>query len=156
MRALLYLKVNVDWLVAEHLFHRKSDDVTVLSFSCLAAYFLLQGLQAGWLRDYSYRCQPVDYSNNPLALRVRIRTIYIATFGVSRIMFQTLPHTIHAISTEWIKCSIMWSSFTCTCHLANHLRNFFGILCLSNFHNIEIQEAASNLTDFPNKGLIDK
>lgn len=35
-----------------------------------------EGLQAGWLRDYSYRCQPVDYSDNPLALRVRHRTMY--------------------------------------------------------------------------------
>lgn len=25
---------------------------------------------SGWWRDYSYRCQPVDYSNNPKAIRV--------------------------------------------------------------------------------------
>jgi len=36
-------------------------------------FAVLQGLQAGWLWDYSYTCQPVDYSNNPVALRVRIR-----------------------------------------------------------------------------------
>jgi hypothetical protein len=40
-------------------------------------YFIFQGLQGGWLRDYSFRCQPVDYSNNPVAMRVRI--IYIIT-----------------------------------------------------------------------------
>ncbi|KAJ9598715.1 hypothetical protein L9F63_010601, partial [Diploptera punctata] len=28
------------------------------------------GLQAGWLRDYNYRCQPVDYSETPKALRM--------------------------------------------------------------------------------------
>lgn len=76
MRALLYLKVNIDRLVAEVWFHLKSDDVTLRSSSCLIVCILLQGLQAGWLRDYSYRCQPVDYSNNPLALRVRLRTMY--------------------------------------------------------------------------------
>ena len=25
---------------------------------------------SGWARGYSFRCQPVDYSNNPLALRM--------------------------------------------------------------------------------------
>lgn len=25
---------------------------------------------SGWLLDYSYKCQPVDYSHNPTALRV--------------------------------------------------------------------------------------
>ena len=33
-------------------------------------FVLLQSLAAGWLFDYSFRCQPVDYSNNPQALRV--------------------------------------------------------------------------------------
>lgn len=35
-----------------------------------SVWLVYEGLQAGWLRDYSYRCQPVDYSNNPLALRM--------------------------------------------------------------------------------------
>lgn len=26
----------------------------------------------GWLNQYSYKCQPVDYSNNPTALRVSL------------------------------------------------------------------------------------
>ncbi|XP_067008093.2 very long chain fatty acid elongase AAEL008004 [Anabrus simplex] len=29
-----------------------------------------EGLQAGWLNHYSYKCQPVDYSDNPLAMRM--------------------------------------------------------------------------------------
>nr|CAD7434096.1 unnamed protein product [Timema monikensis] len=29
------------------------------------------GLMSGWLKDYSYKCQPIDYSDNPIALRVR-------------------------------------------------------------------------------------
>jgi hypothetical protein len=34
------------------------------------SFVLLQYLAAGWLFDYSFRCQPVDYSNSPKALRV--------------------------------------------------------------------------------------
>lgn len=30
----------------------------------------LQYLMSGWLTDYSFKCQPVDYSNSPQALRV--------------------------------------------------------------------------------------
>lgn len=30
-----------------------------------------QYLQSGWLSHYSLKCQPVDYSNSPLAMRVR-------------------------------------------------------------------------------------
>lgn len=31
----------------------------------------LQYLMSGWWGSYSFRCQPVDYSNSPMALRVR-------------------------------------------------------------------------------------
>jgi len=34
----------------------------------LSAYIFVQLMRAGWWRDYSYRCQPVDYSNSPKAL----------------------------------------------------------------------------------------
>lgn len=27
---------------------------------------------SGWWGSYSFRCQPVDYSNNPMALRVSL------------------------------------------------------------------------------------
>ena len=29
-----------------------------------------EGLDAAWLKNYSWKCQPVDYSNTPEALRV--------------------------------------------------------------------------------------
>jgi elongation of very long chain fatty acids protein 7 len=29
-----------------------------------------QGLEGGWWNGYSFRCQPVDYSRNPMAMRV--------------------------------------------------------------------------------------
>lgn len=34
----------------------------------LSTYIFVQLLRAGWWNDYSFRCQPVDYSDNPKAL----------------------------------------------------------------------------------------
>ncbi|XP_058806719.1 elongation of very long chain fatty acids protein AAEL008004-like [Phymastichus coffea] len=36
----------------------------------LSIYIVHEALMSGWLHDYSYTCQPVDYSNNPQALRM--------------------------------------------------------------------------------------
>ncbi|XP_076248347.1 very long chain fatty acid elongase 7 [Calliopsis andreniformis] len=33
-------------------------------------YLVYEGLASGWLGDYSFYCQPVDYSDNPKALRM--------------------------------------------------------------------------------------
>lgn len=38
----------------------------------LSIYMFSEGLLAGWWNDYSFKCQPVDYSDNPKALRVSI------------------------------------------------------------------------------------
>ncbi|XP_066996890.1 very long chain fatty acid elongase AAEL008004 isoform X2 [Anabrus simplex] len=35
-----------------------------------SAWLFYEALISGWLYHYSYRCQPVDYSNSPLALRM--------------------------------------------------------------------------------------
>ena len=37
-----------------------------------SAYLFYESLMGGWLGHYSFRCQPVDYSDNPLANRVYI------------------------------------------------------------------------------------
>ncbi|CAD1469485.1 unnamed protein product, partial [Heterotrigona itama] len=36
----------------------------------LSIYLFYEGLMSGWLYEYNYRCQPVDYSNNPLSIRM--------------------------------------------------------------------------------------
>ncbi|KAK2580404.1 hypothetical protein KPH14_006155 [Odynerus spinipes] len=36
----------------------------------LSIYLVYEGLMAGWLYHYSFSCQPVDYSNDPLAMRM--------------------------------------------------------------------------------------
>lgn len=33
---------------------------------------VLQGLEGGWRKHYNYRCQPVDYTRNPIAMRVSV------------------------------------------------------------------------------------
>ncbi|XP_076618439.1 very long chain fatty acid elongase AAEL008004 [Colletes latitarsis] len=33
-------------------------------------YIVYEGLMSGWMMDYNFKCQPVDYSNNPKALRM--------------------------------------------------------------------------------------
>ena len=38
----------------------------------LSAYIVIQLLRAGWGGDYSFRCQPVDYSTSPKAMLVSI------------------------------------------------------------------------------------
>nr|ACO12890.1 Elongation of very long chain fatty acids protein AAEL008004 [Lepeophtheirus salmonis] len=35
-----------------------------------STYIFIEILLAGWLFEYSFRCQPVDYSNNPSAVRM--------------------------------------------------------------------------------------
>lgn len=42
----------------------------VLKFAPLNRFFSLQYLQSGWWGHYDFRCQPVDYSRNPIAMRV--------------------------------------------------------------------------------------
>lgn len=35
-----------------------------------SAWLFYECLMSGWLTEYSFRCQPIDYSNNPLAVRM--------------------------------------------------------------------------------------
>ncbi|KDR12083.1 elongation of very long chain fatty acids protein AAEL008004-like [Zootermopsis nevadensis] len=55
---------------------RKPFDLkyVLIAYNALQVVFSVwlvhEGLQSGWLSNYSYRCQPVDYSTNPLAIRM--------------------------------------------------------------------------------------
>lgn len=46
--------------------------IKMLDFNCISLIYSLnfQYLRSGWWGHYSFKCQPVDYSNNTLALRV--------------------------------------------------------------------------------------
>lgn len=46
-------------------------------------YILKQGLEGGWRKHYNYRCQPVDYTRNPIAMRVSIVQMYSELFSSS-------------------------------------------------------------------------
>ena len=39
---------------------------------CVYMFSPLQCLMGGWLFHYSYKCQPVDYSDDPIAIRVSV------------------------------------------------------------------------------------
>lgn len=40
-----------------------------MNFTQTFMFSIPQALKYGWWNDYSLRCQPVDYSNNPRAIR---------------------------------------------------------------------------------------
>uniref|UniRef100_H3CZC4 Elongation of very long chain fatty acids protein n=1 Tax=Tetraodon nigroviridis TaxID=99883 RepID=H3CZC4_TETNG len=71
---LLYLCVV--WLGPRLMRHRQPVDLRVVlivyNFAMvgLSAYMFHEFLVASWLSNYSYLCQPVDYSSSPLAMRM--------------------------------------------------------------------------------------
>lgn len=46
---------------------------------------------SGWWGHYNFRCQPVDYSNNPLALRVSYKTIFSVFISFKTLKARYLP-----------------------------------------------------------------
>lgn len=36
----------------------------------LSVILVIEGLEGGWRKHYNYRCQPVDYTRNPIAMRM--------------------------------------------------------------------------------------
>lgn len=51
--------------------------------------FFFQGLDGAWLRHYSWRCQPVDWTDNPMAMRVSSSTVswYLVGFAKNPFAF---------------------------------------------------------------------
>ncbi|XP_066996660.1 very long chain fatty acid elongase AAEL008004 [Anabrus simplex] len=54
-----------------------------------SAWIFYEYLQSGWAGHYSFRCQPVDYSNSPMALRMA-RTCWWYYFSKFTEFFDTL------------------------------------------------------------------
>lgn len=38
----------------------------------VSIYLVYEGLEAGWRKYYSFTCQPVDYTDDPLSVRVSL------------------------------------------------------------------------------------
>ncbi|XP_034945960.1 elongation of very long chain fatty acids protein 7 isoform X2 [Chelonus insularis] len=76
-----YLYFVLSW-GPRHMEHRKPYKLkNILVFYnflqvMLSIWLFWEGLDAAWLRKYSWRCEPVDYSNSPEALRVA-RGVYM-------------------------------------------------------------------------------
>ncbi|KAM3876169.1 ELOVL fatty acid elongase 8b [Diretmus argenteus] len=66
----------VVWAGPRLMKHREPVDLKavliVYNFAmvCLSAYMFYEFLVTSWLSNYSYLCQPVDYSTSPLAMRM--------------------------------------------------------------------------------------
>lgn len=54
----------------------------------------LQYLMSGWWGSYSFRCQPVDYSNNPIALRVSLWYFYLIFCFLVAVMFFSISRSL--------------------------------------------------------------
>lgn len=60
---ILWLWINLNKLIKEKIKKK------IMKTNCSMNY-VLQGLESGWRKYYNYSCQPVDYSRNPVAVRV--------------------------------------------------------------------------------------
>ncbi|KAK0077012.1 hypothetical protein PV325_004561 [Microctonus aethiopoides] len=76
-----YLYFVLSW-GPRHMEHRKpyklKNTLIVYNFVqvLLSIWLFWEGLDGAWLRKYSWKCEPVDFSNSPEALRVA-RAVYI-------------------------------------------------------------------------------
>ncbi|XP_047223232.1 ELOVL fatty acid elongase 8a isoform X2 [Girardinichthys multiradiatus] len=64
---------------------------------CLSAYMFYEFTASAWLARYSLLCQPVDYSNNPLALRI----FFILRKKNSQLTFLHIYHHATMIFNWW-------------------------------------------------------
>lgn len=76
LKYVLILYNFVQVLYSIFLFHEVSCQYIIVI--CVYLYMLLsfKGLAGGWLHDYNFSCQPVDYSMNPTAIRVSYLNVY--------------------------------------------------------------------------------
>lgn len=76
-----YLYFVLSW-GPKHMEHRKpyrlKNVLVVYNFIqvLLSIWLFYEGLDAAWLKKYSWKCEPVDFSNSPEALRIA-RGVYI-------------------------------------------------------------------------------
>lgn len=79
-----YLYFVLSW-GPKHMEHRKpyqlKNLLIVYNFLqvLFSAWLFWEGLDAAWLTKYSWKCEPVDYSDTPEARRVRISMTFIIT-----------------------------------------------------------------------------
>lgn len=57
-----------------------------------------QSLMGGWLNHYSLRCQPVDYTDNPIATRVSYKVLIYA-LGSGNATYEKLTYSYPLYNT---------------------------------------------------------
>lgn len=101
-----YLYFILSW-GPRHMEHRKPYQLkNILVFYnllqvLLSFWLFYEGLDAAWLRKYSWKCQPVDYSNSPDALRVFLP--FLITF--------ILYFIFHQFAVTGVRCEFHVFSF---------------------------------------------
>ena len=68
-----------------------------------------QSLMGGWLQYYSFKCQPVDYSDNPIAIRVSLLSPYRYLFLATTLLLLYSPLTLHSF-VNWHTPHTTWTT----------------------------------------------
>lgn len=77
----LVLKVGPKWMEKREPFQMKTVLIVYNFIQVLVSiYIILEGYHCRWFTDFNFRCEPVDFSNSPKALRIAraCHTYYIA------------------------------------------------------------------------------
>lgn len=72
----------------------------------LFSNYIFQALALGWLKDYNYFCQPIDFSYSPKALMVKRRRNQSIRNWSSLALFAKTNFKILSIFIYIIKCVI--------------------------------------------------
>lgn len=84
--------------------------------------FVFQCLMGGWWGEYSYRCQPVDYTNSPSANRVSAQNMQTNNEHETHLQYSTLlfpsKHKCLSGKVQCRPCRVFLVSvfFSCTLH----------------------------------------
>lgn len=82
-------------------------------FSCWLFY---EASITGWLTGYSFRCQPVDYSRSPMAMRVSVN-IYIYHCQIEKKKF---CHIVRSLRLKYFRLVVVNFNFLFVCMCLNH------------------------------------
>lgn len=92
--------------------------------------FVFQCLMGGWWGEYSYRCQPVDYTNSPSANRVSAQNMQTNNEHETHLQYSTLLYSFPLnINVSVLKCNAaLAGSFWCRRSSLVRCMNFRSLL----------------------------
>ncbi|XP_049781491.1 elongation of very long chain fatty acids protein AAEL008004 isoform X1 [Schistocerca nitens] len=92
-----------------------------------SAWLFYECLMSGWLTEYSFRCQPIDYSDNPLAVRISMSgwLTGLYNFRCQPVDYSNNPKTLRMVHACW------WYYFS---KFTEFFDTFFFVLRKKNSH----------------------